>query len=416
MRWSDRQWSLVIFALAFGLRAASLTLYPPAVLPPNVNWETGAIAASLVQTGRFADPYLIPTGLTAHAPPVYVFLLAALYKVLGFTLTAGILHWLLVQAAYAAMYALLPRAGERLGVGRGAGIIGGLAGALFLTWPGEVEGFAGVVLLLLVVAFARRWCASAARTRDSLLLGVAAGAAFHLQPALLPVVLGCLVFELWWRRGPIARRGVALVLAGAVAACLPWAVRNQLAFGDQFFIRGNLGLELYVGNHPGASADLAVSSARGTFAHPRTDLGEARLVRDLGERAYMRRKAREALAWIRAEPAAFARLTAGRIASVWTGPRDDPPLAIAVTALSLFALAGAWRALPRLAPYQRAALLIPLATYPLVYYVTGFEPRYRDPVNGILFLLAGAALWPAPAGLKAPEASGSHATVATDRR
>ena len=40
---------------------------------------------------------------------------------------------------------------------------------------------------------------------------------------------------------------------------------------------------------------------------------------------------------------------------------------------------------------QRAALLIPLATYPLVYYVVGYEPRYRQPLDGLLLLLAAAA-------------------------
>ncbi len=64
-----------------------------------------------------------------------------------------------------------------------------------------------------------------------------------------------------------------------------------------------------------------------------------------------------------------------------------------VTALTLLALLGAWLTFPSLAVPQRAALLIPLVTYPLIYYVVAYMPRYREPVNWIFLLLAGAAVW-----------------------
>lgn len=390
---ASNRWAFwTIFFVAFGLRAGTLALYPRDVLLPNTGWETGAIAESVVRTGRFADPYAIPTGATAHAPPAYVLLLALLYWAFGFTLLAGVLHWLLVLASYSAMYAMLPWVADRLGLPRGAGLAGGAAGAFLVLWPGEVEGFAGVVLALLAVAFARRWSGSVASGRRSLVLGLAAGASFHLQPALLPVVLGWLAFELWWRREPASRRGTAVLFAGMTLACVPWAVRNQVVFGEQFFVRDNLGLELYVGNHPGAHADIDVSSSRGTFVHPRTSSGEAEVVRRLGEREYMRRKGREAVDWIRDEPAAFVRLTATRIAYLWAGPLHDPPMAAVFSALTLLALIGGWRVLPRLGPPQRAVLLVPLVAYPLVYYVTAYQARYRDPINWILLMLAGAAL------------------------
>jgi hypothetical protein len=89
---------------------------------------------------------------------------------------------------------------------------------------------------------------------------------------------------------------------------------------------------------------------------------------------------------------ASARLTGRRVAQFWLGPPDDRPLAIATIILTLLALAGAWRVLPGMSGPQRAALLIPLATYPLVYHVVGYEPRHRQPVDGLLLLLAAAAL------------------------
>jgi hypothetical protein len=46
-----------------------------------------------------------------------------------------------------------------------------------------------------------------------------------------------------------------------------------------------------------------------------------------------------------------------------------------------------------MAPPQRASLLTPLVCYPLVYYVVLYMPRYRVPLDWILLLLAGAAVW-----------------------
>ena len=40
-----------------------------------------------------------------------------------------------------------------------------------------------------------------------------------------------------------------------------------------------------------------------------------------------------------------------------------------------------------------AALLIPLLDCPLNYYLVRWQHRYRIPIEWILFLLAGAALW-----------------------
>lgn len=53
----------------------------------------------------------------------------------------------------------------------------------------------------------------------------------------------------------------------------------------------------------------------------------------------------------------------------------------------------AWRSIPKITIPQRAAFLIPLITYPLIYYIVAYMPRYRIPIDWILFILAGAAAW-----------------------
>jgi hypothetical protein len=84
-----------------------------------------------------------------------------------------------------------------------------------------------------------------------------------------------------------------------------------------------------------------------------------------------------------------------------TGPTAHlPPIPAAIFGLSyrlfgltLLAGVGAWVAFPSLTIPQRWAILIPLLTFPLIHYAVAYMPRYREPVDWILFLLAGAAVW-----------------------
>jgi hypothetical protein len=326
-------------------------------------------------------------------PPLYVGAASLLYRVLGVGYTAGLVRWILILAAYSVLWASLPWIGGRLGLAREAGVLGGLVGAVVLGFPGEIEPLSALAMALILVAFLSRWTGEEPTRTTSLLMGLAVGVAFHLQPALLPVVLGCLLFELWWNRGKQRAARVAVLFLGIVLACAPWGWRNYQTFHEIFFIRGNLGLELYVGNHDNAHADIDVSSARRSFVHPRTDLQEAERVLQLGEAAYMSEKQAEALAWIADNPGEFMKLTATRMVYFWAGPLHRPTTALGY--LVLFALAGlgAWRLLPTLGASERAVILIPLMTYPLIYYIVAYMPRYGEPVRWMLFLLAGAAVW-----------------------
>jgi len=389
---------VLIFVVGFSIRATLIRWVPREYVVPHTRWEMEAIAVSLAERGTFADPYAVPTGPTAHVPPVYPFLLSLLYRVFGLTFAAGFVAWMLGAASYATTFALLPWFAGRVGVPREAGVLGGLTGALLPHWLAQAEALAGLALCLLLVASLRRWTSGHTSVRASLLLGVAWGVAFHLKPALLPVLLGCMAFELRWMRDPRRWRWAATLALGVLVACVPWAWRNYTTFHQVFFVRSNFGLELRVGNHPGATADIDVNAARGTFLHPRTSESEALQVRTLGEVGYMQQERREALDWIREHPTDFLRLTAARFANFWLGPLHRPRVAFWFTLLTLTAVLGAWWKLPLMTPPQRAAVLIPLTLFPLVYYFLSVMPRYRVPIDWMLFLLAGAAVWHLIAG------------------
>ena len=383
---------LLIFVVHVGIHGFFLAKVRTDLVRPHTRWEIMAVAMALHERGEFADPYCLPTGPTAHMPPFHPFLIAAIYRLLGPTLAAGYVTWLILIACNGAMFGMLPWLGGRLGLGREAGLVGGLVGAAVPRWPGFVEAPSAIAIGLMMVVFLRRWEGRSATAGGSLALGLAIGLALLVAPSLLPVALGLVAFELFWLRDR-SRRWAALTLLGMALACTPWTWRNYRALGGLFFVRSNFGLELRMGNHEGAGANLDLSARGGTERHPRTSEEEARKVQKVGELPYMRAAGREAKTWIRSHPGEFLRLTGLRVFQFWFGPLDDRLLALWTSVLTVLAAVGVWKVLPLLSVPRRAAILIPLVAFPLVYYLVGYEWRYRQPMDGITLLLAtrGAA-------------------------
>jgi hypothetical protein len=382
---------LLVFLLAFSIRLFFITLVPEDALRPSTDWELDSIAMSLATTGEFANPYILPTGPTAHLAPIPPAILALIYEVFGITKTAGIAGWLFRMLAQSAIWGLLPWIGARTGLGWKAGLVGGLSGALFPQWLAHGEALASVMLGLLVVGMVRRW-ESVPRPAGSLLLGAAFGVSFHVQPVFLLVLLGYLGFELWWRTDRGRWSSAALVAVAALVTCIPWGLRNYQTLDAVLFVRSNFGLEMRMGNHEGAEAFIDHPHFRTGAPHPRTHPEEAVKVREWGEVAYMRDAGDAARAWIAAHPVSFTRLTAERFAYFWLGPLNRPAVAILFSMLTGLALLGALEGFQRLTPPQFAALVIPLLTFPLVYYLVPWQHRYRFPIEWILFLLAGSAV------------------------
>jgi hypothetical protein len=384
---------LVVFAVAFLVRGGVLAsgMVPAAWIEPETRSEVGRVARSLAESGRYADGYAVPTGPTAHPLPLYTGTLGLLYRFLGMTYAAGVVRCLLGIALYSAMFAAIPWFAVRIGLGLRAGLLGGLAGALFprfgaaevLGWSGD-EPLAALAMALLMGALARRWGVGRCDPRGAVAIGLGFGIAFHAAPALLLVFFGSLLFEALRCKDRARWRSLAAYLLGAALACAPWTARNLATFGEWFFLRSNVGLELRIAYHEGALPDMESMDLRrgGPERHPGVDREEAQEVRDLGEMEYMRRARREALDWIAAHPGESARLAGVRFLLFWFGPF--------AWFLTLLAALGAWHVLPNRSAAERAAVLIPLAAYPLVYYGVTHMVRYTVPVGWILLLLAGA--------------------------
>jgi len=294
------------------------------------------------------------------------------------------------------VYAMTPWVASRLGAGKEAGFIGGIIGAFMVEsdWSTHGEGLAGIMLGLMLVAFLKRWSNERNSLFGTLMLGMGIGASFHVQPVLLFVFLGCFAFEIAWRR--INRKFVmsGMLALGVVLACVPWAWRNYTVFHELFFIRSNLGLELRMGNSPGSAATFEAMDRQGRiYKHPRADIAEARKLQQLGEMEYMPQAMNETLAWVWKNPSEFFKLTFLRFIHFWFGPLSPSPTSALMVALTILAVLGIRRVFPSLTLPQRIILLTPLLTYPLIYYLVPYMPRYRIPIDWIIFLLAGIEIW-----------------------
>jgi hypothetical protein len=157
-----------------------------------------------------------------------------------------------------------------------------------------------------------------------------------------------------------------------------------------------------MGNHEGAAATIEEmdEDPYAHYLHPRLFPIEAAKLREMGEGEYMRLAGKDALGWIRAHPSEFLSLTLQRFANLWGGPLHRPQAASGVMLLTLLAVWGLWLNFRTLRIPQRAALIIPLATYPLIYYFVAYMPRYRAPIDWILFVLAGSLVWRAIGGFQ----------------
>ena len=120
----------------------------------------------------------------------------------------------------------------------------------------------------------------------------------------------------------------AAIVSFGLIADMPWVLRNYVLFHRFIPLRSNLGLELWIGNHPssdGTTYGKISDEGRGTFFwahHPFSPLAERKgeMLRLRGKGDFMAGKMAEATEFIRSDPAALP-------------PSDRPPgLALLVPA------------------------------------------------------------------------------------
>jgi hypothetical protein len=389
---------LLIFALAFLVRFAILLNVPR----PNLRQagEAGQIAQSLISKGLFADPYVIPTGPTAHTGPFFPTLLAGVFKLFGTGDRGHFARCILNICAYSLLYALFPALARAFAFPPSAGLIAGFASALLPTkasaevFRGWEEPYAALILALAVLWTMRRWDSPRKTAAGAIWLGLIWGAALYVSFALCSVLIGLAVADLWLHRSPRSVRDTAVILAVAFAVTVPWLLRNHQQLHGWTLMRDNLGLELRYSNHDHAAASSTLLNAdpASMEMHPNNSAREAMIVRRLGEIEYNRREMGLATEWIAAHPGDFIRLSIRRFLYFWLGPLEHP-FELAIT--SAYTLVGLWGLVLLRKKVGRNQFVIwctALACYPPLYYFVQYISRYRVPIDWLIWLSAGLAV------------------------
>lgn len=389
---------LLIFCLAFAVRFALLVHYRGDI---DAVGEEPRIAYALISKGEFADPYILPTGPTAHSTPFFPVLLAGIYKVFGTGFAGQFARGLLIIAGYALLYALYPTFASWFGFPFETGLFAGFIAALLPVrrssevFRGWEETWSGIALALLLFFTLRRYQSGRRDATSAFWFGVCWGAALYINFALAAVLVGLLFMEFLRDRNFTVLRNACITLIAAAVAISPWVLRNHRALHGWTLMRSNLGLELKFGNHPGAlpSAELIALAPTPEAIHPGRVESEALLVREMGELNYMHRDLHLALGWITNHPGEFAKLSATRFLFFWCGPLNHRFEVTVITTYTLLGLAGITLIRKRVGEIQFRLWGTVFFFYPLIYYCVPFAHRYRVPIDWMIWLPAGLLVY-----------------------
>ncbi|HEV2386987.1 MAG TPA: glycosyltransferase family 39 protein [Candidatus Acidoferrales bacterium] len=391
----------ILVALAARLVAAAFC-YPDITKPRLDHWpfgyETGRIARSIATGQGFGNPLYHHTGPTAWMAPIYPYLMAGVFRVFGIYTTTSALAILGLQGLFSALTCIPIFFIARRWFGARTALWAAWMWALFpyaiyLSADFVWENCFTTLLLALLV-----WLGMELDRPRSLWAWVGYGLLWGFTAMVNPAALAVLPLVAGWallrlRRGGGSWRAPAAALALTfLAAVAPWEIRNYRTFHQWLPFRDNFWLEVWVGNNGDTTLRWADSD------HPSNSPAELRQYEALGEIRYMALKRRQSLTFIRSHPETFAWLTVRRIFYTWTGYWDfdaanladepyDPAnifFATPLTLLMAFGLLQAWRR-----KLEGTGLMVwILAVYPLVYYVSHPDIRYRHIIDPEIVLLA----------------------------
>jgi hypothetical protein len=381
-------WVILITALVARIIILAFTLvnYPQ-------NWlysrgiEMGLLAKSLLHGLGYSSPFGGSTGPTAFIAPGYPTLIAAIFFVFGVDSNASAITIMVLHILFglATIWLMMHIARDLFDLPTAtlAGVFWAIAlPPLFLMtifWDTNISccALAGMIALALR-------CRREPSTRLWISMGASCAVIALVNPALLPSMLAILGWTAWhtWRiclRGPLLGAITLLVLFA------PWPIRNAIRFHAFIPLRSTVGFELWMGNRSGATGFLNES------IFPMYNKPELASYIAKGEVAYTQGKSNEAKAYIVAHPAVFVKLSLRRVFRFWSGTGNSPSsriFAIHASLTTLLGAAGLWFMFRRHLTSAAWLFALPLLVFPLPYYITHAEFRYRIVIDPLLTILA----------------------------
>jgi 4-amino-4-deoxy-L-arabinose transferase-like glycosyltransferase len=370
-------------------------------------WEVGWVARALASGHGFSSPVYPITGPTAMVPPLYTFVLAAIFKLSGiYTLTSGFII-LSLNSLFSSLNCIGVYFSAKHSLGVRAAVVAAWAWALYpfaIYFSADRVWEYALTSLLFTTCFciAQRLHASGkwiAWAGFGLLYGVTA----QSNPSVLSVFPFLLIFMLWQARRAGRRRMLhGVVATGAlILALAPWTIRNFRVMHVLCPVRDDYWINIYAGNYDNTSP---VNPPSNPSAHPPSNPAEMQKFLAMGEVPYLAEKHALAAAWIRSHPGGFARAILRRSVYYWTGYwsfrpeylRIEPtelPNMFYVCSVTLLMLRGLRRLLARdLAAAIPYVILV--CIFPITYYLSLVLMDYRQPIEPAIVVLAVAGALP----------------------
>jgi 4-amino-4-deoxy-L-arabinose transferase-like glycosyltransferase len=352
--------------------------------------ELGTLAQSLLAGQGLSSPFGGSTGPTALLAPGYPAVIALVFRIFGpFTFSAAIAVMAMQVFFSVGTVLLIMHVAQRCFDSRTADLAGVFwAVSLPLLWMPSIfwETCLSTLLLVGMMALALH-CEQKPSGSLWAAMGAYSGLAALVNPALLMALLALLGWAAWQTRKKL-RYSPLLGLLVLLLVFAPWPIRNARALGAFIPLRSTVGFELWMGNRAGATGFLD-ESVFPLFNRREYDQYVAK-----GEVAYMRDKSALAKSYIRAHPAEFLRLSSVRFARFWAGTGSKGgSILFAIHALltSCLGAMGMWRLWQGRRFGVAALFLLPLMLFPLPYYITHAEFRYRLVIDPLLTILAASA-------------------------
>jgi 4-amino-4-deoxy-L-arabinose transferase-like glycosyltransferase len=369
----------------------------------TVGLENNLVAVSLAMSKGFFGPYPGYDAVTAVLAPVYPWMSSIGFKLFHLDYFGGMLFCQMTNSAFSAatswpIHAVGKKVfGDRVGLASAWLWVFLPYAVLFpLEWTWDQSLTAFMLTSIVCATLNLRESISALHWSG---YGLLWGFTALVNPTVC-ILLPFLVAWLMIRRWQAARPSAGLVMRAVfmfLLALLPWTIRNYYAVDGLVFVKSNFGLELWLGNNP------AVKENYSRDLHPLRSYPERLQLIVSGEPNYNREKQREAITFIKAHPGTFLKNSFDRFVDNWAGTYDshvDPWILTLhlssadvwfCSAFSLISFAGmilAWQVnLPDSLPLALCLLL-----FPIPYYLTHTELRYRHPIDPFMTLFTVYAL------------------------
>lgn len=409
--------------MAFLLRVACIAIghtYRIRVIDDHFDFgfEAGRIARSLVQGHGYGNPFNGWSGPTTWLPPLYPLLMALAFKLFGIYTRAAAFCILTVNSLFSALiapavYEIAARCFDAKGIVRRASkhaapvalwsawmwAVYPAALQYAIHWIWEMSLSTCLFTWALVIALRLRGTGEQERGgAGQRLRWVAFGALWGLVALSNASLLLCLAAEMLWIVWPRLRplKNAGALLTGPVLAVVtfalvmtPWWIRNERAMHAFIGTRGNFPQELYQSTLPENDA-LPWGTAMPLWpGNP-----EFQLYVRMGEVRFMEMRKRQALASLRAHPAALVKHSIDRFLFFWDGtphPPDRHPMREYGRILSYSFLSACGLLGLALALYKRvpgAPLMGWLFVLgPLPYYFVTVQARFRHPIEPLIAIL-----------------------------